>query len=846
MVRFRDPRKSSKPKDASALDAVRSKFAAFLALLERHHQAMTIISDMEEKSQGDYLFDLNYIRTSIAQIRNCVSRLIEIMIELGGPRYEILRDRYADIGARIDESLPWCRSAGIDRYVLPLDEVGRDQACSVGSKNAQVGEMKSRLHLPTPNGFAVTAWSCRYFRQVHDLDERISKRLASVNFLEYDDLVRVSNEIQSMINECPLPDDLAEAIRRAYDELIARRPDARVALRSSALGEDSWFSFAGQYATFLNVEPDRILERYREILASKFTPKAIYYLLSHSLVEDDLAMGVGLVEMIDARAAGVVYTRDPVNPESTQIQVHAVLGLGKSLVEGRSEPDVFHVDRGTMQIVKRQLARKTERLVMADGGGTVEESVPEIDQTQPALSDEQVRQLAEYAVIVETHYNKPQDIEWAVDRDERVMLLQTRPLKIVSAESASEAIDVSGFEILRSGGVTVCPGAATGYVIPVSSIDDLPGIPDRAILVTHQPFPGLVTVMGRIAAIITEVGGPATHMATIAREYRIPTITGIDKLPELPRKTPVTVDATEGTIYSGAHPELVEARQPDYNLFSDMDIFRLLEDLLVHVSPLHLVQPADPGFVPDNCRTLHDITRYVHQKAIEEMFYGGMRVGDSTQVFHRLKTDVPLTVDMIYLDRELPTSPSRREVPDTEIGCKPMEQFWSGLKSEGWPHKARPKYQASFPSVLGLRGRESGYSENSFAVISREYMVLSLRMGYHFSTIEALATTDSNKNYVRFQHKQGGASLPRRIRRVNVISGLLARLGFVHQSKGDFLSAGINHLDGDRMARILYAMGRLTVMTKQLDMALSTDQIAEWYMEDFAKRLGIGPGDVSQ
>ncbi|MBD3404410.1 hypothetical protein GF420_16080, partial [candidate division GN15 bacterium] len=456
---------------------------------------------------------------------------------------------------------------------------------------------------------------------------------------------------------------------------------------------------------------------------------------------------------------------------------------------------------------------------------------------------EQLRELADYGARIEQHYNQPQDIEWALDRRGRIFLLQARPLKLVTTDTPSEPIDTSGYEVLRSDGVTVCPGAAVGHVVQVSSTDDLPGVPDRAVLVTRQPFPGLITVMGRISAIITEMGGLATHMATLAREYRIPTLAGIDRLSELPREVPVTVDATDGIIYAGNLPDLVAARQPDYDLFADMDIFRLLEDLLVHVAPLHLVQPADPEFTPDNCKTLHDITRFVHQKSIEEMFYGGIRVGDSTQVFHRLKTDVPLTVDMIYLDRELPKSPSRREVEDTRIGCKPMEQFWAGLRSEGWPHKARPKSGMSFPSVLGKRGRESGWSENSFAVISREYMVLSLRMGYHFSTIEALMTNDSNKNYIRFQHKQGGASLPRRIRRVKVISELLRRLGFVHMSKGDFLSANVNHLDGDRMEQILYLLGRLTVMTKQLDMALSTDEIAVWYTEDFAKRLGIGPGE---
>ncbi|MBD3403533.1 hypothetical protein GF420_11605, partial [candidate division GN15 bacterium] len=432
MVRFRDPRRATKQKDPTALEAVRSKFAAFLALLERHHQAMEIISDMEEKSQGEYLFDLNYIRTSLAQVRTCVGRLVEIMIELGGSEYETLRDRFNEIGARIDDSLPWCRVVSTDRYTVPLAEVGREQACSVGSKSAQMGEMKSRLGLPVPDGFAITAWSCRHFRRENQLNDRIGKRLAAVNFQEYDDLVRVSAEIQAMINESPMPPDLAQAITTSFEELRERHPDSRFALRSSALGEDTWFSFAGQYATFLNVEPDRVLDCYREILASKFTPKAIYYLLSHSLVEDDLSMGVGLVEMVDAVAAGVMYTRDPVDPESSDLLVHSVYGLGKALVDGLLDPDVFRVDRKSFELTGSVIAAKTMRLVMAPEGGTVEEPVPKAEQKKPSLTPEQLRELADYGARIEQHYNQPQDIEWALDRRGRIFLLQARPLKLVT------------------------------------------------------------------------------------------------------------------------------------------------------------------------------------------------------------------------------------------------------------------------------------------------------------------------------------------------------------------------------------------------------------------------------
>lgn len=824
---------------SEALAAVRSKFADFLSLLELHDHCMSRISDMEEKSQGDSLFDLSYVRTSLAEIRADVKRMIEVMVKLGGRKYGVLRSRYHYIGASIDESLPWCRNAKPGRFTIPFDELRRSYTCRVGSKSAQLGELRGELELPTPDGFAVTAYGCRYFREENILNDRISRRIEEVDFQEYPDLVRVSESIREIITTSLIPPDLAEAIKQSFAELRERHPNASFAMRSSALGEDTWFSFAGQYASFLNVREDEVLDTYLEILASKFTPKAIYYLLSHSLHENDLAMGVGCMEMIDAASSGVIYTRDPVAPEENSILIHSIYGLGKYLVDGRVSPDLFAIDRTTMDLRDRRLSSKQVQLVMAPGGGTEDVEIPRNSRYEPSLTLEQAQQLARYALKIEAHYGQPQDIEWAIDQDGKIVFLQTRPLKLVSTSPQEEEIDMSGAEILREHGTTVCPGAATGPMYHVESEDDLPRVPDGAVLVVRQPFPGLITVMGKAAAIVTEVGGRATHMATIAREYRVPTLGGVAHAAQLAGGKVVTVDATLGTIYAGVYPKLIESRQPDYDLFADMDVFRLLEDVIKHVAPLYLLRPSDDNFEANSCRTLHDIVRFIHQRSIEEMFYGAIQVGDTEKIRYRLQTEIPLTVEMIYLDRELPHGRGDHYVDEKRIGSHPMEHFWAGLTSEGWPIPLKENDKDAIPSVLGTRGRRHGYSQNSFAVLSREYMILSLRMGYHFSTIESFCTGNPSSNYVRYQHKQGGASLTRRIRRVKVINEILRRLGFRRQSKGDFLQAEISHRPAAEIDEILFTLGRLTIMTKQLDMALSTDAIALWYIDEFSRHLGI-------
>ncbi len=834
--------KSLKNTSAESLKEIQENFAVFLDLLDTNNHVLEVMSDMEEKAQGDYLFDVNYIRQSLQDIRGGVVDIIDKMVILGGNQYRILKDRYNEIDGVLESVLPGNLPIADDDLTISFDKLNRKRATSVGSKNAQLGEMKARLKLPVPEGFAITARAYKHFVDANDLQKRISRRIESLDIKSHDELVKVSREIVEMISTSPVPQDLVDEIHTGYQKLIAKTGRKRISMRSSAVGEDTLFSFAGQYASYLNVTKDDLIDCYREVLAGKFTPQAIYYFLSHSLSEAEMAMSVGCVSMINPAAAGVIYTRNPINPRDQAILVDAVFGLGKYIVNGRLTPDEFRVSRKDGIILSSRIARKPVKLVNLPEGGTREEEIPKDEQRKPSLTEDQLHKLAEYADILEIHYRTPQDIEWAIDQQGQIFLLQSRPLQVIRTDDAKIKIDTSSLKVLLSGGTTVCPGAGSGPVYYVKSIKDLPDVPEGAVLAAAHPFPGLITAMGRISALVTRVGGLASHMATIAREYHIPTLAGIKEVRDLPEGEMVTVDATQQVIYAGSHKDLVKARSLKYDIFEDSGIHRVLDKVLDLVSPLRLLHPTDNDFLPENCVTFHDITRYSHQMSIEEMFKSAQALERKGALGTRLESDLPVAMNVIFLDKDEARSNNNNKVLIDDINLTPMKFVWDGIMKEGWPKPpALDKKLKGFGTSRDKK-RKHEFSESSFAVLGKEYVMLSLRMGYHFTSIEAICAEETSKNYIQMQYKAGGASLDRRIRRLKLVTDILGHLGFVQRRRGDFLHSVISYQDKSLMEEKLFLLGRLVIMTKQLDMALSSDAVAEWYRDDFLKKLGLFEG----
>jgi pyruvate,water dikinase len=821
-----------------ALKKIEAKFQHFQAILERNNQVLKQMTEMEERLHDNEPVELSYVVSSVRDIREGVAEIVDKMIELGGDDYLSLKEAFERCNWEIEQLQPTTAEIPEDDYVIPLERIDRDRAPSVGNKCAQLGELKNKLGLPVPDGFAISAHAYSYFIEYNNLQSRINERLRRVNIDDYEELERVSAEIRHMITSGKVPDVLAHLIRNACRELRERPGVYRFSVRSSAIGEDSHYSFAGQYATFLNCTFREVVERYRDVLASKFTPKALYYLATNALIEHNLAMGVGCMAMVRADASGVIYTRDPVNPQDNVLLINSIFGLGKLLVDGHQTPDTIRVRRSNGTLISTHTAFKPNRLVLREEGGTIEEPLSSSAHDRLSITEEQIGQLYSYALKIEQHYQTPQDIEWAIDHLGEIKILQSRPLQLVD-EREAESVDMTGAEVLASGGTKVFPGAGSGPIFHVTSPGDIPGIPGGAVVVAPHPFAGLITVMGKVNGLITAVGGIASHMATIAREFRVPTLVGVDNAWELTEGEVVTIDGLRGVVYRGGHPELVASRSSD-GRHGREGSYSLLKAILNRISRLNLIRPADPDFVPENCQTFHDITRFAHQMALKEMFQAAIELEGPGQLGVHLQTEIPLDVHIVCMGNDRLRHENKTVITEDEILSHTLKAIWDGIKMEGWPSMG---HQKGIPTGMTTSNmseeKRRTFAEDSFAIVSGDYLLLSLRMGYHVSTIETYCSDSVTKNFIRIQLKQGGAKRDRRIRRIQLITDILTVLGFDHMGSGDFLDSMIAYQDYDSIIEKLKLLGRLTILTKQLDMALSSDAVTDWYKDDMLRILGL-------
>jgi len=828
--------------DAQAILCVlQSKFASFLELLDRDNRIHALIGELEEKARGEADFDLALLRRLLADLHRELEQMIDAMIAIGGEPYAPLRFRYAEIRSGIDMLLPHREPLKAEALTVTFDELGSIGIASAGNKCNQLGQIRVKLGLPVPDGFAVTGWACHQFLETSRLRERISKRIAGIDIRDYAQLERASDEIRAMVAKATVSPDLREAIDCGARELAHRAQATAFSVRSSAMGEDTHFSFAGQYATFLNVLPADLVDRYRDVVASLFTPQAMFYYLNLPQPETEMTMGVGCMEMVDARASGVVYTRDPIRPNDEVMLISAVFGLGEYVVDGTLTPDSLTISRHNGQVLETRVAVKAVRLTVDPDGGTRRKIVEAHERDRLSVSDDDIRTLVDYALKIEHLYHCPQDIEWAIDQSGRVCILQARPLRVIESMPLTGP-DLKDLIPLVRGGVTICPGAGSGPVYHARSARDLPDVPEGAVLVAPHSFPGIVTVMPKVSAIVTETGGVANHMATIAREYQVPAITDVPRALETLRPgQAVTVDAAKGMIYDGEQPQLVAARRPDRQRGSDLAALCTLRGVLKRISPLQLVHPGDSDFAIDNCHTLHDLTRFCHQRAMEEMFYGGLSVPEKERVSVKLRTEIPLDVNIIYIHRAMTSEMRETGIDENQIDSEPMRYFWDGVRQQGWPARPLPRNFERFRVLDTSMAQPApeGYSESSFALLSREYMIVGLRMGYHFTTVEGMCTADPQKNYIRMQYKEGGATEERRERRIKLITEVLSRLGFDHQTKGDFLDTRLVGHPTRRVCEGLFKLGQLTMLTKQLDMALTNDRVAAWHTRQIMEKLGL-------
>jgi len=816
------------------------KYAHFQKILQANNQVLALMADMGEKLSGDYLFDFEYIRATMQKLFQETEALTHALIGLGGERYQDLVDACHRIKEDIETVLGSRREIPQAPPVLFFDALDASKVDLVGGKNANLGEMRTHTQIPVPNGFAITSYAYKIFLDYNNLTQQITDKIGSWRMDDLDSLGRVSEELKEIIRAAQMPPELKTAMQEAY-ECLATSEKHRpfLAVRSSAIGEDLSFTFAGQYATYLNVPETELAASYKKIVASLFTARALYYYKNKGFKEEEMAMGVVVMPMISAQASGVLFSRHPEGNQNNTALINAVWGLGKYAVAGTIEPDQYIVSRQPLgQVVEQQIPVKRVMLRSQKHGGVAELPVPEDMQTRPCLQQHQITELMGYALRLENHFQKPQDIEWALDDQDRIWILQTRPLKISTRKStAPRSRPPQGHPILLDKGTVAFRGVGAGPVVLVRRDEDLIDFPAGGVLVSRQPSPSYVTVMHLTAAIVTDVGSITGHMALLAREFKVPTIlnTGIATQVLTPGQE-ITVDADFGNVYQGIVPELLREKIADADELAETPVFKTLKAVLQKITPLHLLDPKADTFAPAYCRTIHDIVRYAHEYGMREMFK--LREHGVSGEALLLVSELPFKVNMVDLGGGLHTKVKGKATPD-QILSVPFKAFWEGVSAMRWP-QGKPDNVKSISSVFvkteeQVAQGENPYRDESYVLISENYMNFSIHLGYHFSNVEAYVSDQVNDNYLTFHFHGGGSTPERRERRVRLIEAIIDRIDLRYQRTGDVIEAKLSKYPAPEMLNRLTVMGKLTTYTKQLDMVLFSEGIVDWYIKEFLR-----------
>jgi pyruvate,water dikinase len=818
-----------------AADRVRAKYTSFRELLALNNESLELMAGLQD--------DLQYVPPRpevlggrIGTIFERIRGVVAALERLTGVSQRTLAAAVETQQNEIDRYSTSLEERAKPRLTARLSQLDADSESEAGSKAAVLGEIRNRLGLPVPDGFVLTTEAYRQYCGI-PLWEKIRDATRDVDLNDLEALRRASESLTQCALECTLPCAVESAISGGAAELLAQ--GGALAVRSSARGEGNARSYAGQFLSLLNVPASQAVDAYRRVIAARFRERALFYRLSAGLLEVDTPMAALFVKMIPARAAGIMYTRDPGNPKSKTLWITATRGLGLGIASGHNPADLLLVTRSSPHaVVERNLAKKEEEVVLQDGGGIATVPVVTAAQEQPSLPDVYLHTLSDWGVQIEQHFRTPQDIEWVLDRDGALWIVQSRPLANADAGRAKPR-SVPKTEPRLAGGRTVYPGRTSGPAFLVDEIQNIGEVPPGAVVFIRKPSPEIVGILPRIAGLVAEWGNVAGHAATLLREFQIPSVfqmTGA--FDRLASGEPVSLDAVQTRLYPGI------LWPPGHKESSVVERYRERagDPIGARLLTLNLQDPAADNFRPAGCKSGHDVLRYCHEKAIETMFEVNDReLGrGGAQSFRKLETPLPLNLSVIDLGGGLAlTDPSKRSVTPSQIVSRPFQALWQGISHPEvtWT-RHMPATIGDLASVLaatftprGGIGRPLG--EESHLVVADEYMNLNSRLAYHYSLVDACLSDTPGENYISFRFEGGGASQGRRSLRACFLEKCLVHYGFRVDRRGDLVNAWFRKAPADQTAERLDLLGRLLACSSQLDMYMTGREAMNWFAEQF-------------
>jgi len=819
-------------------------FVRFQQIIQKNNAAMEIIADMGSKTSGEFLFDNKYLVDSINRLEEHIRQNAYNLNVMANNRYleifEVVEELSKDLATNLSGKIV----SRERKMIYFLDEIEDHMQDLVGPKAFNLSRVIKYTEANVPKGFVVTIGAFRNYMAYNNLFERLAELIE--DFQEEKIAVEpVSDALQLMILAGDLLPELRRGILSACKQIVpSDREVYYYSIRSSAMSEGGDLSFAGLHDSFLNVPYGEVLSNYKKVLASLYNRASLEYRRKHQLLPMEMAMAVLCQEIVNSRVSGVLYTVDPSEPDQPECLLSAVWGLGNVVVESSAAVDTYRVSRyPPHSILKENIALKGWMTAPFEMGGGSEVS-PE-QQAKPCLAAHEAAEIVKVSLMLERYFKQPLDVEWSLDQEGKLWILQARPMHIPRPKHhlSSKLPEVlKDYRVLlKNQGEIAYRGIGTGPVWKVEDKTDLSRVPNGAVLVSRFGPPWLAEAIPRVSAIVTDIGSTTAHMATVARESRIPTLVGTGTATEvLTAGQEVTVDAIRNVIYEGRIPELLHHHLLTKGTFENTYEFRLLRRLLQRIAPLTLTDPEAPNFVVNNCRTIHDIMRFIHEKAIGVLTqYGKNPRSLIRQGGKRLKSDLPIDLMMIDIGGGFTKDVGKGEYIDPhQIASFPMKVLWEGLSSpETW---STDPVDVDFKDIMSSLSRTQAAEVLghvvpgvNLAVVGADYVNLNLRLGYHISTVDAGVGATIENNYIFFRFIGGVSDITQRSRRASLLMSILEQHGFKVQLNGDLVIARAIQLTEVQVNHHLYLIGKLLGFTRQLDVLLKSDGDIDIFFEKF-------------
>ncbi len=823
---------------AADMKKFRELFERFQQILTNNNLVLELISELEDKLGGEYIFDINYLKDVTDRLSKAVYIVTASLNVITENRNKQLFTRQTAIQEELDRILKGRSALTGGNQVIGYSDPNSDMMELVGGKNANLSEIRNRLGLATPDGFIITTTAFNRFMHDNRLWQEI-RGLYEAHIESNRDIAAYDRAVDELVLKARVSSKTAWAVDEQL-ELLQRKYSDRfsLAVRSSALGEDlSGHSYAGQFDSFLNCTRDHVIASYKKVIASRFKHRVVEYAGDMVFKEDELPMAVGVQVMIDADVAGVAYSVDPSGEYPEYMNVSASYGSGADIVGGTADADLLRIHRlDSSQYEILRIGRKTGDRDRSGSG----------EQRSICLDDARIIELSEEVLMLERYFKRPVDVEWCFAPEGKLYILQCRPLK-TSAKTLKRPFNRSKDlankpVIMKELGQVAQRGITAGRVKLVNEDDDPEEFPPGAIAVTKFTTPRLTAIIRRAAAIITDIGSPSGHMATVAREFGVPTIVNTGEATKTMKDgLEVTVDAEENVIYKGIVKELLAYKAEAEDIYQDLPEYRMLRQILRRVSPLYMINPNSPDFTPENCRTYHDIVRFSHEKAVKCL----INLNISSSEFRGVETrelilTIPLGLHIIDLGGGLVSKEEKAELNSVEdIRSLPLHAILSGLVAPGvWSTQPMNLGFGDLISSLtrfSTTDRGAAYRGQNLAVVSDHYANISLRLGYHFNVIDTYVSDNVDDNYVYFRFVGGVTETERRHLRALLIKKILEKLNFRVTLRGDLVVGRLKKLSRDNVVEILEEIGRLIGFTRQLDTQMQSEQSIAESLEIFMK-----------